>query len=294
MPSPDYQEGKGGNMSEETKEMDGLGLEEFLDEATEIPEEETSIEEEVSEEETSEEEETSSQEEEEVSTEEKETSPEEKEEGKDEKPSPQEEDIWEREENPYKKRFRDTAAWANRVHQETLDLKKQIEMINKKLDGTYDYEAEEEQEVPPEAIQAQAKIEGKIEASNLAAIKEYGEEYVNKMIWAEDAPFRELYADPVIAMEVDTSPAPVLKAIEILQREEFHKKYGKDPQTIRQKITEEIEKELSDKITKKILEKFNLKENQVKGLGNIRGSEVLEEEEKIEIDDGTLIDEVFS
>ena len=185
---------------------------------------------------------------------------------------------WDADDNPYKKRYHDTARWANSVNQELAGIKKDVSIANKKLDGTYDAEAEAKAEVPdPNQIAQTSEIRGKVAASAAMAEDKYGKEYVQKMIFAENAPFRQYDNDPYVQSRVLSSNAPVMEAIRIMKEREFFGKYGHEPESIEAKIKEIFEKELTDKITKQVtadlMKRIDEKGKQVTGLTNARGSE---------------------
>ena len=185
---------------------------------------------------------------------------------------------WDADDNPYKKRYHDTAKWANSVNQELAGIKKDVSIANKKLDGTYDAEAEAKAEVPdPNQIAQTSEIRGKVAASAAMAEDKYGKEYVQKMIFAENAPFRQYDNDPYVQSRVLSSNAPVMEAIRIMKEREFFGKYGHEPEAIEAKIRDTFEKELTDKITKQVtadlMKRIDEKGKQVTGLNNARGSE---------------------
>ena len=118
---------------------------------------------------------------------------------------------WESDTNPFKQRHKDASKWANQVHMQNLELQKQMEMINKKLDGTYDAEAEAKaQEIPPHIISQTSEMAGKIVASRQAAFDIYGKENVENLLWADNAPFRAIENDPMVQVRVMSSMSPVL------------------------------------------------------------------------------------
>src|SRR3990172_10677514 len=185
---------------------------------------------------------------------------------------------WDGDDNPYKKRYYDTAKWANGINQELAGIKKDVSIANKKLDGTYDAEAEAKAEAPDTAKIAQtSEIRGKGAASAAMAEDKYGKEYVHKMIFADDAPFRQYDNDPYVQGRVLSSNAPLMEAIRIMKEREFFAKFGHEPEAIEAKIRETFEKELTDKITKQVtadlMKRIDEKGKQVTGLNNARGSE---------------------
>jgi len=180
---------------------------------------------------------------------------------------------WDSDTNPFKQRHKDASKWANQVHMQNLELQKQMEIINKKLDGTYDAEAEAKaQEIPPHIISQTSEMAGKIVASRQAAFDIYGKENVENLLWADNAPFRVIENDPMVQGRVMSSMSPVLEAVKCVEEAAFYSKWGKSPKDIEENIKKAYEKEIEDRVTKKILEKVNLKEKQVTGIGEARGA----------------------
>lgn len=154
---------------------------------------------------------------------------------------------------------------------QNLELQKQMEIINKKLDGTYDAAAEAKaQEISPQVISQTSEMAGKIVASREAAFEIYGKDNVEKTLWVESAPFRAIENDPMVQARVMSSMSPVLEAMKCVEEYAFYSKWGKSPKVIEENIKKAYEKEIEDRVTKKILEKMNLKEKQVTGIGEAR------------------------
>lgn len=188
--------------------------------------------------------------------------------------------AWEDDTNPYKKRHADAAKWANQVNMQNLQLQKQMEIINKKLDGTYDPEAEAKaEEIHPEQIARTAENVGRITASREAAFQIYGggdndkgQALVAEKLWAENAPFRAIEHLPQVQARVMNSPSPVLEAMKIVEEYAFAQKWGKSPTEIETNIKKAYEKEIEDRVTKNLLEKMKLKDNQPHGISEARSS----------------------
>jgi hypothetical protein len=282
----------------------GLGLEEFLDgkshgeeapvekteEATpsETPEEKTEEQktEEVSPEgETSEivkqqedSSETPDEKKEEVKKEEK------KEEVKSEAPKPD----YEADDNPYKKRFRDTASWSNKLNQENrllkqqqADYQKQFEILNKKIDGTYDPEKDAISGPTPEQIAQTSVTAGKTVASRHAAYEALGQEKVDAELKEFHALFNE---DELVQSRVIRSDSPIFEAMQVLKEHRFISKYGRDPEQIQAKMRKEILDEETPKIREKvraeILANIKKKENTPSPISSVRGSGLSKTESK--------------
>lgn len=180
---------------------------------------------------------------------------------------------WEVEDNPYKKRYWDTMQWDHKLNEENVDLKRNLEITQKKLDGTY---VEEDTIAQAEAQQkeAQAEFKGKLTASNKIAIENYGQDYVTKMLYAPDAPFQQINNDPAVHFRVLHSEAPALEAIKILKELTFFNKYGRDVDKIESTIREKLKVEIKEEVTKEFKEKLKMKDKQPDGLGNVQDEKV--------------------
>lgn len=183
---------------------------------------------------------------------------------------------WDSEDNPYRKQYNDTRDWASKVNSESVDLKKQVEVLGKKIDGTYDPEEEARNAPSTEQVASDSELKGSVSASLAIAEEMYGKENVHKLLFAENAPFKKLEQDPAIAARVMNAKAPILEAITVLKEKSFFQKYGKDPEAIKSKIEKEVEERLTksirEEVTKELTDKINLKSNLTKGVSEIRGS----------------------
>ncbi len=182
---------------------------------------------------------------------------------------------WEDDSNPYKKRYAETSKYSNMEHERNVKLERHLEIIQKKLDGTYDPEKDNPTvTVSPDQIKENAELEGRLNASlAVAAEKLGGEEKVNKMI----ADFSAKYKDnPQVIGRVRLSKAPALEIIKIIKENEFVKKYGDDPDLLRENIRKEYETEMEARIREQVTKEFNdrvsLKEKQPSGLSEVKGA----------------------
>lgn len=203
---------------------------------------------------------------------------------KEEKPSQDEKaqkDKWETDENPFKKRFQDTAANWNKEHQENLQLRSAVQqmqqemtVLRKMADGTYDPEKDDpSKQVTHEDVATKALHVGKVLASKNAAISQFGADEVNARLGEFNQVFQghELVNNLVLNAE-----SPVHEAFRILDRYKFETKYGSSPADWHKNIRAEAEKELSEKlrkeITDEILGRVDKKKNTPRGLSSSRGS----------------------
>lgn len=185
---------------------------------------------------------------------------------------------WETDDNPYKKRYQNTQSWGTTLNQQNLELKKNFEMLNKKLDGTWNPEEEAKASQPdPRQLFSQAETLGKVKASARVAVERYGADKVQAMIFADNAPFRKFDNDSAIQARVLSADAPVLEAFRILEENDFRAKWGNDPkaieENIRKKTEEELTKTITENVTKQIMERLNLKEKQLTTVGDARSAE---------------------
>jgi hypothetical protein len=156
---------------------------------------------------------------------------------------------WEHESNPYRKkaeeldkRYRDTHKWGNEAHQKALeaerraaDVARQLEILGKKFDGTYDPQRDEPPPPDPTQIRQWAAIEGRVETS-LAAVLETSklEEVMPKL-----ERFAELFGkDPAVQQRVLSDPHPIKAALKAVESHDFYSTYGSDPDSILKKLTE--------------------------------------------------------
>ena len=186
---------------------------------------------------------------------------------------------WDTDENPYRKRWKDAGDYANRVNRENLEIKKQLEIVNKKLDGTYDPEKAEPKAPPQEEILATGQALGRVGASLDAAYQIYGKEIVDK----EVDEFNQLFEEnPIVQQRVKGSNMPVVEAIKVMEEYRFIKENGPDPkkwkENIRKALVEELTPIIREEESQKLMARLDKKENEVAGIGGARGSSGMREE----------------
>ena len=187
---------------------------------------------------------------------------------------------WESEENPYFKRFKDTANNWQKEHQEKLQLQSAVSQMQQEMvtlrkiaDGTYDPEVDAPKPVSHETVAEKALNVGKVLASRNAAISQYGAEDVNVRL----GEFSQLFdGNELINNLVLNSEAPVYEAFRILDSYKFESKYGSDPVSWHKNIRAEAETELREKlkaeITEELMGRADKKNNTPRGLSSSRGS----------------------
>lgn len=188
--------------------------------------------------------------------------------------------IWDSDDNPHKKRAdelakREKAArdWATQINQQYVNQQRELAIINKKLDGTYDPAIDDPRGPDPQQILSEAQIAGKVQASEVAARERYGEKFD-----PEIQRFHELFTDnPIVQQRVLSSRAPMLEAMAVLKEWDIAQKYGStDVDTIISKIRAETESELREKIRKeehqKILDSIAMRGKTPSGLKDVRAA----------------------
>ncbi len=159
-------------------------------------------------------------------------------------------------------------------------LNQKIDVLTKKVDGTYDEATDAPKPRSSEEVAAQAKQSGRVEASHFAAIdylmatdalpREQAEAKVKELVWNDDAPFRAFDQDQNVQMRVMNAPAPIIEAIKVVREAEAKKKYGSDPEQMRaaivKEVTEHFEKDILPKRLKELQKKGGYAE-EVIGLG---------------------------
>jgi len=192
-----------------------------------------------------------------------------------EKPEEKPKVDYESDDNPYKKRYRDTSSWATSLNQKQKTHDREILILQKKADGTYDEERDNPKRTE-EQIETEAAARGRSIASRDAAISMWGEDVVEKDLTA----FNEIFKDDVYMLgSVASADQPVVEAIRALRRYEFHKEYGDDPVEIIKKVGEKAVKGAGEKIQSdeaaKLAARVKVEGEEAKGLAGLaaKGSE---------------------
>ena len=210
---------------------------------------------------------------------------------------------WEKDDNPYFKRFRDTQAGWQKEHQEKLQYQQAVQQLQQEMgilrkiaDGTYDPEKDDPaKQIRPEKVATDALNVGKTIASRNAAISQFGEEAVNTRI----SEFNSLFqGHELINSLVVNADSPVHEAFRILDRYHFESKYGSDPSSWKKNISAEVEKELREKIkaevTEELMGRVDQKNNTPRGLSSSRGSNGLKSSQNSKGKGPTPLKSLFS
>lgn len=199
---------------------------------------------------------------------------------------------WDTDENPYRQEFAktqqqlaDTRRWSNELNKQNLALTRQLQRLEKKIDGTYDPEEEKrlEEQERRQAAEAEpgadevanlAELRGATKASLHMAYEQHGKEKTDAAIAEFDKLFQR---NPLIMQRVLHSRRPIQEAIKVLSEFRTAQKYGTtDLEALITKVRAEAERELEPKIvervTKEIMGKLDLKNNETSGIRTVRGS----------------------
>lgn len=207
--------------------------------------------------------------------------------------------TWDSDENPYRRQAGEAAErlstveqqlintrnWATAVNQRNKLQERQLQRMEKKIDGSYDpeedrrLEAEEQRlaetgGVSPEQAAAEAELKGATAASLHMAYEQQGKEKTNAEIREFDQLFQR---NPVIMQRVVTSRRPIQEAMKVLGEFRTAQKYGtSDMMELIGKVKEEAIAEatpaLVEKITKEIMGKLSLKDKETTGIRSVRGT----------------------
>lgn len=186
---------------------------------------------------------------------------------------------WDDDNNPWKKkagefdqRYRDTHRNWNQLNQQNQELQRQLTILGKKFDGTYDPTRDEPPPPDPEAIRTWGAIEGKSQASFAAAVRTHGQERVMGILEKYSQVFSN---DRSVQERILMSEDPVQAAMDAVEGYEFMTKYGHQPGKIIENLRAQIETELAPKIreaeSKRIMDELANKRREPDGIGKVLG-----------------------
>ena len=183
---------------------------------------------------------------------------------------------WKQKAGEFEKRYKDTHRDWNRLNQEKLDaqrrydeLARQLSVVNKKLDGTYDPQRDEPPPPDPTAIRTWGTIEGKATASYASAVREHGEDTVIQALEKYAQIFGQ---DKGVQERILLSNDPVRGAMEAVRAFEFAQQYGSDPTSILTKARAEWEASELPKLEARIKAELSARQPEPKGIGKVQGS----------------------
>ena len=181
---------------------------------------------------------------------------------------------WEDESNPYLKRHRDTANWANKQHQENLELTRRLRDVENEQRKAAGLPVEEEPQADPEQVIALGEQVGKARSSLVAAYDHPsfgGKEKVDAELNEFNTKFEN---NAIIQARVLNSPQPVVEALRVMKEFRFTQKYGNDTDKIVANLRKEWEAEelpkLREAATKEIMERVKQEKGEPKGIGEVR------------------------
>jgi len=187
---------------------------------------------------------------------------------------------WENDDNPYKKRYRDTSNWATDLNKKQQAQDREILILQKKADGSYDEERDNPKRTE-EQIETEAESKGRAVASHEAAITRWGAEVVERDL----AKFNDVFKGDVYMLgSVASADQPVVEAIRALRRYEFHKEFGDNPDEIMEKIGKQAVEKAGQTIqsdeAKKLAERVKVADGEAKGLAGLtaKGTETPKEQ----------------
>lgn len=186
---------------------------------------------------------------------------------------------WDDDNNPWKKkaaefdqRYRDTHRNWNQLNQQSQEQQRQLAILTKKIDGTYDPEKDDSPPPDTAAIRQWASIEGKAEASHAAALRIHGEDKVMAALNR----YAQVFAnDRATQQRILESNDPVQGAMDALEFHDFTEKFGTNPGKIIETMRAQLEAELSPKIAereaKRVMDELAAKRREPDGLGRVVG-----------------------
>ena len=209
--------------------------------------------------------------------------------GKEEQAKPS---NWDSDENPYRQealrnqqQLQAARSWSNELNKTNLKLQKNMERLEKKIDGTWteaDEKAAADQEktavqqetLSSEEMSAMAELRGATAASLHAAYEKDGREKVDAEIREFDSLFQR---NALIMNRVTSSKRPIQEAFKVLNEYRTAKKYGTSDMTeliakVREEAKAELRPQLIEEVTKEIMAKLDLKNKETGGFRNLRGS----------------------
>lgn len=158
----------------------------------------------------------------------------------------------------------------NNLEKSVKGLEEQLKILGQKLDGTYTDPGPRD----PQEILTEAALGTRIVTSKAAAEELYGAEEVEKLVYAEDAPFRKLEAeDAEVRATVMNAKLPVVKAIQILKERAARQKYGGTVEEMRESLKKELQPEIEKQVRAELEARFKGRkvEDPIHGLSGARG-----------------------
>ena len=195
---------------------------------------------------------------------------------------------WDADDNPWKgkaaeleKRVKDTRDFSTQVNQQLADLKKQNEILQKKVDGTYDPATDgmPSPDQVAEEVRIREVTQARAKASVEAAKRIYGADALHAAIFADDAPFRKIeQEEPAVAAAIMAADAPAIAAMELLEVRRFEARWGRTPTDIEKAIRADqralAEKDFNERLAKRTADRAEKRQSQPRGVADARGGNV--------------------
>lgn len=134
-----------------------------------------------------------------------------------------------------------------KVTRENAELRKKIQALEG--DGS------DAREPTPDEVVQSARFQERQNLSLRQAVKTYGEDHINEMIFAEGSPYRqyvEVEGQSWMRDRVLSSDDPIQTALDLVNMEQFCEQYGRSPETIKEMILEEKKDELKAEVLKEL------------------------------------------
>jgi hypothetical protein len=201
-------------------------------------------------------------------SEEKESESEEKSEKTDEtkdKASSETKDKPSTEDSTIEEQLKEARKWGNEKNQEALKALETLKKFKEEhgIDDTVD------------DTEAAARLEERIQTSEAIERENHGDEYIDKMIYADDSAWKsKLRHDPLIDYRVRNAKSPISEALKVVKEQEFHDKYGNDPEKIVKAIKKEVETDVRKELKEEYEKKLKGKEALGSDLSNVKSDEV--------------------
>jgi hypothetical protein len=172
-------------------------------------------------------------------------------------------------EDPNVKRLRDTQNWATDLNKQVQEQNRQMAIMQKKIDGTYDEERDDPKQTV-EQIETAAEVKGRTRASKDFAISQFGEEQVTEDLQK----FHDIFGqDRHVQASIMETDQPAIEAIKMVKRHAFFEEYGYEPEDIIEKIRVKVRAEEGKKIREeesaKLANRIKGKNSEATGLAGL-------------------------
>lgn len=190
---------------------------------------------------------------------------------------------WDSDDNPHfakekelDARLKATRDWDTRLNQQNAELARKLEILSKKLDGTYDPAVDDQ----PKTTLDEAAVKGRIEASENAAYSIYGNGDLEKgkqVVEETLTKFNEQFGKhQLVQMRCLNSPTPIIEAMKVMEEAEVLKELGPDPRqwkaNLRKAILAEEEPKITERVSKELMARLSKQDKVAPTLTNVRGA----------------------